>query len=91
MVNQIRLSARAAVPTALFALEVQREGIPGAPRGTVKSVKHHVLLLERFRVKPAPDLIRGRIPVCVKKTRQNKKPGARFSSAPSQLMNAGIF
>ncbi len=41
MVNQTRLSARAAVPTALLALEVQRGGIPGAPRGTVKSVKRH--------------------------------------------------
>jgi hypothetical protein len=35
-VNQIWLSARAAVPTALLALEVQRGGIPGAPGGTVK-------------------------------------------------------
>jgi hypothetical protein len=36
MVNQMRLSARAAVPTALLALDVQRGGIP---RGPAKSVK----------------------------------------------------
>src|SRR5665213_1004465 len=35
-VNQTRLSARAAVPTALLALDVQRGGIP---RGPAKSVK----------------------------------------------------
>src|SRR5665213_2537774 len=35
-VNQTRLSARAAVPTALLALDVQRGGIP---RGPAKSFK----------------------------------------------------
>src|SRR6185312_427082 len=36
MVNQTRLPALAAVPTAPFALEVQRGEMPGAPGGMVK-------------------------------------------------------
>ena len=45
IVNQTRLSARAAVPTALLALEVQRGGMPGDPGGTAKSVKSSTSLL----------------------------------------------
>jgi hypothetical protein len=41
MVNQTRLSARAAVPTALLALDVQRGGMPGDPLGAVKSFNRH--------------------------------------------------
>jgi hypothetical protein len=37
-VNQTRLSACKAVPTALLALDVQRGRMPGDPGGTVKSV-----------------------------------------------------
>src|ERR1700733_7608943 len=40
-VNQTWLSARAAVPTALLALEVQRGRMPGAPGGVVNSVNRH--------------------------------------------------
>jgi hypothetical protein len=36
MVNQTRLSARAAVPTALLALDVQRGGIPRGPEKPFK-------------------------------------------------------
>jgi hypothetical protein len=39
MVNQIRLSDPKAVPTALFALEVQRGSIPGAP-GELDKLDH---------------------------------------------------
>src|SRR6202012_4136123 len=46
-VNQIWLSARAAVPTALLALEVQRGRMPGAPGGTTKSVNRHPFLFEQ--------------------------------------------
>jgi len=46
IVNQTRLSARAAVPTALLALDVQRGGIPGDPGGAVKSVNRHYPFLQ---------------------------------------------
>jgi hypothetical protein len=45
-VNQTLLSARAAVPTALLALEVQRGGIPGDPGGAAKSVNRHYPFLQ---------------------------------------------
>jgi hypothetical protein len=42
-VNQTRLSARAAVPTALLALDVQRGGIPRDP---VMSFKRTIPVLQ---------------------------------------------